>query len=216
MLLAAGFTNVTDMRGGRRRTDHCGCLVAPGWPPAAAGNKDSSPTDHYSSLNPASGLTGPAPAIYILAPPTHHLSLKLFGGRGHLFFFYATSSLDHLQMVRLFRSQWLRKIEPFENERHPNAVMVQKLVPDAPWKTSLVTAAGKMANQSFANTYVICWLRRAAPTASESRRVRTQKDERTAGPNFVLWLEGFLCARTNQPVRPLFQVMLARNWSRQA
>ena len=52
MLLAAGFANVTDMRGGfGGETDHCGCIVAPGW--ATSGLPvaiDSPPTDHYSSL----------------------------------------------------------------------------------------------------------------------------------------------------------------------
>ncbi|MBI3934433.1 MAG: rhodanese-like domain-containing protein, partial [Acidobacteria bacterium] len=51
-LLAAGFDNVTDMRGGfGGETDHCGCLVVPGW--ATSGlpvSKDSPPADQYSTL----------------------------------------------------------------------------------------------------------------------------------------------------------------------
>jgi rhodanese-related sulfurtransferase len=51
-LLAAGFSGVSDMRGGfGGETDHCGCIVAPGW--ATSGlpvTKDSLPSDRYSSL----------------------------------------------------------------------------------------------------------------------------------------------------------------------
>ena len=51
-LLAAGFTSVSDMRGGfGGETDHCGCIVAPGW--ATSGlpiSKNSPPNDQYSSL----------------------------------------------------------------------------------------------------------------------------------------------------------------------
>jgi rhodanese-related sulfurtransferase len=51
-LLASGFTSVSDMRGGfGGETDHCGCIVAPGW--ATSGlpvTTDSSPADQYSSL----------------------------------------------------------------------------------------------------------------------------------------------------------------------
>jgi len=51
-LLAAGFSAVSDMRGGfGGETDHCGCIVAPGW--ATSGlpvSKDSSPADQYSIL----------------------------------------------------------------------------------------------------------------------------------------------------------------------
>lgn len=51
-LLDAGFSNVVDMRGGfGGETDHCGCIVAPGW--ATSGlpvSKDSAPDDRYSSL----------------------------------------------------------------------------------------------------------------------------------------------------------------------
>lgn len=51
-LLAAGFTNVVDMRGGfGGETDQCGCIVAPGW--ATTGlpvAKDSAPEDRYSHL----------------------------------------------------------------------------------------------------------------------------------------------------------------------
>jgi rhodanese-related sulfurtransferase len=52
MLLVAGFTAVTDMRGGfGGETDHCGCIVAPGW--ATSGlpvSKNSPAPDQYSSL----------------------------------------------------------------------------------------------------------------------------------------------------------------------
>jgi rhodanese-related sulfurtransferase len=51
-LLAAGFANVVDMRGGfGGETDHCGCLVNPGW--ATSGlpvTSESSPEDRYSAL----------------------------------------------------------------------------------------------------------------------------------------------------------------------
>lgn len=54
-LAAAGFTNVADMRGGfGGETDHCGCLIAPGW--ATSGlpvAKDSHPADRYSFLQQA-------------------------------------------------------------------------------------------------------------------------------------------------------------------
>jgi rhodanese-related sulfurtransferase len=51
-LLAAGFTNVVDMRGGfGGETDHCGCVVNPGW--ATSGlpvSHESSLTDRYDFL----------------------------------------------------------------------------------------------------------------------------------------------------------------------
>jgi rhodanese-related sulfurtransferase len=51
-LLAAGFLSVSDMRGGfGGETDHCGCIVAPGW--ATSGlpvSKDSPPADQYVVL----------------------------------------------------------------------------------------------------------------------------------------------------------------------
>ncbi|MBI2819013.1 MAG: rhodanese-like domain-containing protein [Acidobacteria bacterium] len=51
-LLAAGFTNVCDMRGGfGGETDQCGCIVAPGW--ATSGlpvSKDGPPDHQYSCL----------------------------------------------------------------------------------------------------------------------------------------------------------------------
>ena len=51
-LLAAGFANVLDMRGGfGGETDHCGCIVNPGW--ATSGlpvAKDSAPSDRYVSF----------------------------------------------------------------------------------------------------------------------------------------------------------------------
>jgi rhodanese-related sulfurtransferase len=52
MLQAAGFADVMDMRGGLGgETDHCGCVVAPGW--ATSGfpvATESDPVDQYSSL----------------------------------------------------------------------------------------------------------------------------------------------------------------------
>ena len=57
-LLAAGFANVVDMRGGfGGETDHCGCIVNPGW--ATSGlpvAKDSAPSDRYASFQ--SGQSG--------------------------------------------------------------------------------------------------------------------------------------------------------------
>jgi rhodanese-related sulfurtransferase len=51
-LMATGFSNVSDMRGGfGGETDHCGCVVAPGW--ATSGlpvSQESSAADQYSSL----------------------------------------------------------------------------------------------------------------------------------------------------------------------
>ena len=51
-LLAAGFSSVSDMRGGfGGESDHCGCIVAPGW--ATSGlpvSQDSPPSDQYASL----------------------------------------------------------------------------------------------------------------------------------------------------------------------
>jgi hypothetical protein len=51
-LLAAGFSNVSDLVGGfGGETDHCGCVVAPGW--ATSGlpvSRDSAPQDRYESL----------------------------------------------------------------------------------------------------------------------------------------------------------------------
>jgi len=52
ILLAAGFANVADMRGGfGGETDQCGCIVAPGW--ATSGlpvSKESPAADKYTSL----------------------------------------------------------------------------------------------------------------------------------------------------------------------
>jgi len=52
ILQSAGYANVVDMRGGfGGETDHCGCVVAPGW--ASSGKpvaQDSPPSDRYSSL----------------------------------------------------------------------------------------------------------------------------------------------------------------------
>ena len=52
MLLAAGFTNVVDMRGGfGGEMDHCGCLVFPGWAPRGLHTTgESKPEDRYESL----------------------------------------------------------------------------------------------------------------------------------------------------------------------
>ncbi len=52
MLLAAGFANVVDMRGGYGgEMDHCGCLVFPGWAPRGLPTSlESRPEDRYDSL----------------------------------------------------------------------------------------------------------------------------------------------------------------------
>lgn len=51
-LLAAGFTNVVDMRGGfGGEMDQCGCLIFPGWAPRGfPTSAASSPEDRYESL----------------------------------------------------------------------------------------------------------------------------------------------------------------------
>jgi rhodanese-related sulfurtransferase len=51
-LLAAGFTNVLDMRGGYEgEMDHCGCVVFPGWAPRGfPTSTDSSLEDRYDHL----------------------------------------------------------------------------------------------------------------------------------------------------------------------
>jgi rhodanese-related sulfurtransferase len=52
VLLAAGFTNVVDMRGGYGgEMDHCGCMVFPGWAPRGfPTSTDSKPEDRYKTL----------------------------------------------------------------------------------------------------------------------------------------------------------------------
>ena len=51
-LLAAGFENVVDMRGGYGgETDQCGCMVFPGWAPRGLPTSTASaPDDRYDSL----------------------------------------------------------------------------------------------------------------------------------------------------------------------
>ena len=52
VLLAAGFTNVVDMRGGfGGEMDQCGCMVFPGWAPRGLPTStDSAPDDRYEAL----------------------------------------------------------------------------------------------------------------------------------------------------------------------
>jgi rhodanese-related sulfurtransferase len=51
-LLAAGFQNVVDMRGGYGgEMDNCGCMVFPGWAPRGLPtSSESTPEDRYASL----------------------------------------------------------------------------------------------------------------------------------------------------------------------
>lgn len=51
-LLAAGFANVVDMRGGiEGEMDHCGCMVFPGWAPRGLPtSSESKPEERYESL----------------------------------------------------------------------------------------------------------------------------------------------------------------------